>query len=1285
MKSKLLLILTLLIKCIIGQSETINFYHLNSAKGLSQNTVNCIYKDSREYFWFGTSDGLNKWDGNSFQAFQHSVSDSNSIANGRIHGICEDSVGNLWLALSNGVVSKFIPERNQFINYYIPRGQKKKTADKIAGVFMHKASILVASSYNGVYQFNQKEKLFKKIQLINPKGQRCTPKIINSISSQDKQSLWLNTSEGALKLKLNSESVKNCAFQIQQVLPKCNVFDVFVDSRKSLWLGTLEQGVYRIDSLNKIRHFAPGVENGKMVNSKCVKSFTEDQKGRIWMATNGNGISIYNYETDAFQYYTSDMADQYSISSNIINVLYKDKNEDIWIGTYNRGIWRTNLSKQRFNHTKSFGRPGELTDNSVLSFCEITPKAIWIGTDGGGLNIFNPQTNRISPAILNGENFSTNKVVTCIKYNGNRYIYIGTFKEGLYIYDISLDKLSQYKFPNQIPNASIWDIAIDKENKLWLATLGGGVIKFDPLTREEETLSLVKDSEMTPELAYLSSIYCDSKNNIWIGTYHGGLFKIDTNRNINQILPSSINLHINEVHAITEDSKGQVWFGGHGKGVYRVDKNTDTYTQIDLGKGSGGLSVQAIEEGTDGNLWVATTQGIFALEINGEKSIQRHYMELDGLQANEFNIHASLRTSDGTLLFGGINGFNHFKPQHINDNGSVGSVVIQSLKVLTGNSYQRKNNILSEQLARSGNINLNYKQSTISFGFVILDYKNPAKNTYKYRLLPIEKNWVNANNRNSVTYTNLKAGEYEFQVYGINCDSRQSENYASLKLTLAPPFWRSILFKITLIIVGISLVILIYWNRVNKFKEQQKRLRDIVALRTSELKKLNQSLEESNKEIEIKSAELQKRQEELVAANKKLETSNFKIENQKAELIAHQNNLEDLVNSRTSELEKAKLKAEESERLKMAFLSNMSHEIRTPMNAIIGFASLLTEDDLGKDERAEYIQQVNSNSDSLLVLIDDILDLSKIEANQLDISKSVFEIKEFIEQLAVNWMHLNNKSEGHVLFRCTIDIGVKPIYLDSDKLRIRQILNNLLDNAFKFTEKGEVHLVAKSEASNIVFSVSDTGVGIAKNDIKNIFDRFRKGAIGNKKLYRGAGLGLTISHKLAHLINGKMWVERRDEGGSVFYLSLPCFQDKPGGGHVEAEQQNLDDSENLRNIKILIAEDEKANYDYLKGFLTKNGALVEHAENGDQVVKMASLKDYDIILMDIKMPGQNGVQATKKIKTISPKQVVIAQTAYARPEEEAEFRKVGFDDYVIKPIKTEVLLKVIKKHIAPDS
>ncbi len=389
-------------------------------------------------------------------------------------------------------------------------------------------------------------------------------------------------------------------------------------------------------------------------------------------------------------------------------------------------------------------------------------------------------------------------------------------------------------------------------------------------------------------------------------------------------------------------------------------------------------------------------------------------------------------------------------------------------------------------------------------------------------------------------------------------------------------------------------------------------------------------------------------------------------------------------------LRAAKEKAEEADRMKTAFLTNMSHEIRTPMNAILGFAQLLSLEDLTPDQKKEYVNIIKNSGDSLLRLIDDILDLARLEAGQVTMREEYVNIDDLMNSLETTFSELivsHHRAEAIELRRSNPTQRL-PFKVKTDPLRLRQILNNLIGNAIKFTHEGYVEFgyQVTPNRKELLFFVKDTGIGIPDDKKEVIFERFQQVDNSKTRVYPGTGLGLAISKKLTELLGGRIWVVSKEGEGSQFFFTIPLknLENDISIGLRLSGGASITFREDPRGKRILIAEDDEFNYKYLREVLEKAGYRVYHAGNGKEVLHILEReggKKVDLVLMDIEMPEMNGFEATLFIKKRFAEIPVIAQTAYASPEEERKCLKAGCDAYLAKPLQVDKLLKEIKKFL----
>lgn len=384
-----------------------------------------------------------------------------------------------------------------------------------------------------------------------------------------------------------------------------------------------------------------------------------------------------------------------------------------------------------------------------------------------------------------------------------------------------------------------------------------------------------------------------------------------------------------------------------------------------------------------------------------------------------------------------------------------------------------------------------------------------------------------------------------------------------------------------------------------------------------------------------------------------------------------------------NDLQKETRKAKTADQLKSSFLANMSHEIRTPLNSIVGFSNLLALEQIPDDQKKDFVTYIRSSSEILLNLIDDIIDIAKIEAGELKITRRECNVNELGEELLIVADDLRAKyNKDHLTLNFVPEQQSEPLVIKTDPFRLRQILVNLVSNAIKFTRQGSIAFGYKiRDEKYIEFFVRDTGVGLTRSELELIFERFKRSGNPEKENIAGTGLGLAISRNLVQLLGGEMWVDSKPSKGSVFSFTIPYL--KSASVNTESTTPaNNEDSYNWKGKSILIAEDDITSFNFLKQLLIRANATVIHASNGLEAVEYCRTKDkVDLIIMDIQMPEMNGIEATKRIKNMFPDIPVIAQTAYAMAGDMEKIRMAGFDDYISKPVDIKKFLSLLNSRL----
>ncbi|MBN1414990.1 MAG: response regulator [Bacteroidales bacterium] len=1262
---------------VSAQEKQYMFTGIDKSNGLSHNHVIYFLRDSKGFIWIGTVDGLSRWDGYAVKVFKHDPADSLSLKSNIISRLFEDHQGHIWIAAGD-YLDIFDPETETFSHKQSLFNNRIQVPvfSKWYHVYDHHRNILYANNVTGVYKYVVSTDSVIHIDF----PENDSTRIITDIGVDSRDNIWVVCTNSFLyKIINHSYSIIDST---RLPTKRNNYYHFIVDTDDDIWLFDKNNpsGAVFYDAKSGTLHLLNTQTARGKLSSNDLRSLTQDNEGRIWIGTDHGGIDIVTKADFSIHNIKRDPYTTRSLCDNSITRVYKDYQGFIWIGTFKRGISYFHESQFIFNLRKVIPEhTGVLGFNDINNFVEDRKENIWIGTNGGGLFYYNGSDDTYRQYLHNPSDPSSISadVIIGLTLDRKERLWIGTFLGGLNLFDGK--RFHHYKNnpsdPSSLSDNRIWDICEDSDGKLWIATLVGGVNVFDPEKKKViETISINEDSTILSGAVF--SVIEGDQQTMWFATANGIRSFNRDNRKMNYYYynpgkPEGLSNGL--VYDILEDSRGLIW-AATADGLNRLEPSTGKFSVFRQGDGLPSNMILKLKEDGDHNLWMNTTNGVSNLIITKDLTtdsftyVFRNYDESDGLQGSEFNEKAILKTRGGELFFGGPNGFNIIDPNKIQAKNINAAVVLTDFQIFNKSISNKTpfNNryVLDNSITYTEKIRLRYDENVFTIEFSCLNFIHPDKIKYMYRLDNFKDEWFVVGSRErKVTYTNLDPGKYLFRVKSTNNDGTWNDEEAQLAVIISPPWWGTLLVRILSVVLIASLVIGFYFFRIFQLNRQKRILAIMVKERTNELSEANVKLQERQHELSEANLILQERQGEILLKNKELEK--------------HRNNLEQLVQERTVELEEALRKATEADNLKSAFLANMSHEIRTPMNAIVGFSGLLADPGITENDRKEFIKLISVNSESLLMLINDILDLSMIEANQMVVNNEPFDIVELLNQVYSIYKISNTNS--NLIIQLTNQLNADHFILNTDKYRIKQILSNLMNNACKFTRTGSVELGVIKEKNRLRIYVKDTGIGIASQDIPHIFERFRKLDKAMISHARGTGLGLAISKRVAEILGGTIEVESEPGKGSVFALTIPLFL-VAGKKGIETPTPKTITNKDWSAKSILIVEDEEANFLYFKRVLEKTRITITWAESGQEAIDhVASGKRFDIILMDIKLPGMDGIEALQKLKAINHGQVIVAQTAYARTEDEQRFRKQGFDGYLSKPVNANDLMRLIER------
>ncbi|MFZ0453631.1 MAG: two-component regulator propeller domain-containing protein [Ignavibacteriaceae bacterium] len=868
---KLLAVFILFITTILPQNNNLKFTHITTDDGLSQSNVKCIMQDHLGFLWFGTFDGLNKYDGYSFTVYKPDQNDSNALKSNSISCLLEDNSGIIWIGTDQGLCC-YDRNKNKFKSFTTSNYPDAIINSEIGGLAIDKKQNLWIAASKGIIIYNRSEKTFKKINDLYAKAAYV----------DKKGNVWIGTASNGLNL-VSSDKINCTPFSIKErngeSKTNYEVRTITEDKKGILWVGTYGYGL-AYTSLNNLSdkslsNFINDPQNAKSISNNLILSLYPDNNGGLWIGTENGGINYLPQNSKHFFHFKNDPDVTTSLNNNSIYSIYKDNSGDLWFGTFSGGINYVNNINQVFNCYRNIpGNSRSLATNAVRDFAETKDGNIWVATDGGGLDLFNTGTNVFKHFNTSNTNLNREAVLTVFIDSKNR-TWIGTWDGGLSLFDENRNYFKSFTKENSsIQSNNVFDIDEDKYGNLWLATTDG-LAMFNPNTEFFTTYS-----EGTGEIPvnHLEEVVVDSKGNILGGTTQGlSVYNPVTKKTFTYTSnkKNSNSLSANFITAIYED--GIVLWVGTIDGFNKIDREKNIITRYSEKNGLPNNSIRGIEKDNNGFLWISTNKGIS--KFDPRKKSFKNYTKQDGIQGNEYVINSFYKTRQGKILFGGVNGFDYFDPEKVKDNKYIPPVVITDFQIFNKKVIPGlKDSPLKKDISETKNITLTYKESVFSFHFTAFNYRASDKNQYAYKLDGFDKDWNKVGNIRSASYTNLDPGEYVFRVKGSNNDGVWNDKGASISIIITPPFWATWWFRL-LIILALSGTV---YYMINRAIKKRKSLEEINKKLEDEIR-LNKEAEEENSRL---AAEGRKKDEE---AKKVLQEQHAYLQNGFDILLSHMN------------------------------------------------------------------------------------------------------------------------------------------------------------------------------------------------------------------------------------------------------------------------------------------------------------------------------------------------------------------------------------------------------------
>ena len=809
--------------CLIGYQigchaqmadEHYYFKNLSVQNGLSQNTVNAILQDKQGFMWFGTKDGLNRYDGLSFRKFKHDDRTRRSIGNNFITALYEDAKGNIWVGTDVGLYI-YNPEKDSFRHFAELSAENTKIEHTVTAISGdNKGCVWVAVESQGLFCYDLEEGTLQNHTL---KNFSFISTNVQSFVFDNSGTLWIGCyGDGLFYSKDRLQTLHPYVSPVddQKTYENDVVIGLVKGAYNCLYIGSLKGGVKELNlTSNKLHDLLSKDESGESVFCRELLVASDNE---LWIGAE-SGLYIYNLRMGKYVHLRSSINDPYSLSDNAIYSLCKDREGGIWIGSYFGGV---NYYPRFYTYFEKYypkGTDNGLRGKRVREFCQDNQGILWIGTEDGGLNRFNPKTKTFS--FFTPSSAFTNVHGLCLIGD---HLWVGTFSKGVKVVDTRTGAIvktyQKTDSPRSLIDNSVFSICCTTTGDIYLGTLFG-LLRYNKQS---------DDFDRIPELngRFVYDIKEDSGGNLWLATYANGAYCYNVSekkwKNYLHDENNPKSLPYDKVLSIFEDSHRQIWLTTQGGGFCRFQPDTETFANYNLSAGLPNDVVYQIVEDKDGLLWLTTNNGLVCFQPT--TGVMKVYTTSNGLLGDQFNYRSSFEAEDGTIYLGSIDGFIAFNPKNFSENKFLPSIVITDFFLFGKEVYAGEpGSPLEKSITFSDQLVLQSNQNSFSFRVAALDFQAPKTSRIMYKLEGFDTDWLTVGESPIVTYSNLRYGDYTFRVKVANSDGVWSDDEVVLEVHILPPFYLSIwaYCAYALLIIGCSLQIVVYFKRRSNSKHRR--------------------------------------------------------------------------------------------------------------------------------------------------------------------------------------------------------------------------------------------------------------------------------------------------------------------------------------------------------------------------------------------------------------------------------------------------------------------------------
>ena len=1243
MRTRLLCLLFLFLWMETGlfaaRNVRLRYESISIPQGFSTPEIYCTFQDKEGYIWFGSGDGLCRWDGYQIRTFKSDYRHPDLLTHNWVNCIAEDAEQNLWIGTQFGL--DILNKKTGRIRHF---AKGKLTNQTVCAILVTRNNDIYVGTNFGLNKYIPETDSFQHYYS-GSSGNSICGNDIKTLLEDDRGDIWIGTwVDGLCRYSVR----ENLFISYPRVNERNSVYSLFQDRDKNIWIGSWECGLTRIvnahtpDKCQYVTYeYDPG-KSGSLSNNTVYSISQDNLYGYIWVGT-PNGLNVLTdiNRKDAFLRYDRQSGREFSDYE--LSSIYRDRSGIMWLGFNGSGVKKVQLSPNRIQNYSLANLPEQYHTNSVFSLFEYPDDIFWLGTKLNGIVKYDRKSDKYIHFPSYANNDELNRQIKTIssfhRFKNDDRIWATSFYSGIYIIrtegekDTSVQNLCLKNTPSLVSDC-ISTLFMDKDNNLWVGARGINVFNDKDsliIYDIEDHNTYNKKGIQTDSRTSVLSIIQDKKDRIWLGTENNGVYQATIHKNdLSSIRFTLYNrengkINNNNIQQVFEDRNGVIWAGTKGGGLSRYNPDKDLFEIIgNVSEIPGDVIMNILEDNFD-NLWLSTNHGLVRYNANLPKEQQiKIFTSSDGLEDNVFNRGAFYKNRHGEMFFGGYGGFNSFYPERIKDDRYIPNVVITDIKIFNKSIEELPS---EDRLKMSDNlpnysdmIRLFPDQYNFRIEFSALSFSNAEKNRYSFMLKGFDTEWqyVDANHRYA-NYNNLSPGKYLFCVKASNESGFWNDQPKELIIEILPAFYQTWWAKLIYVFIVIGLIYLAYHVLSNRMK------------------------------------------------------------------VANALKIQEMEHAKIDELNQSKLK----------FFTNISHELRTPLTLIKGPIQELKEREELSPKGLQYVDLMEKNTNQMLQLVNQILDFRKIQNGKMRLHVSLIDFNEMIASFQKEFRVLSEENE----ISFTFQLPDEPIMVWADKDKLSIVIRNVISNAFKFTPSGGSIYVTTGltdDGKSCYVRVEDNGVGIPQNKLSEIFERFSQGENANNPHYQGTGIGLALSKEIVNLHHGIIRAESPEGQGAVFIVELLLDKDHYRPSEVDfyvsdtetapaaTDKKMVIDSEKELEEELeidaslptlLLVEDNKDLCQLIKLQL-EDKFNIHIANNGVEGLKKVHLYHPDIVVTDQMMPEMDGLEMLQSIRKdfqISHIPVIILT---AKNDEGAKTKAItlGANAYITKPFSKEYLL-----------